>query len=245
MLAKFLHRQVALRLRKIAVERLRVVAVFDQSVGHFLRLQARAAKDNTVDLRIIVDDALQCVIFIARLHKIIRMVDVFSPFIARSDHDFFMVVQIIAGYALNLAAHRRGEKQRVSILRNACQDSIDAFRESHIQHLVRLVEHHVFHVLEFGHAALHQVDEAPRGRYDYLRAAFQRADLAFNTRTAVNSLHVQAVNVSRIVFQVIGNLQAEFSRRTQDHGLRSALRRIYLLQNRKPVSCRFACTGLC
>ena len=154
-------------------------------------------------------------------------------------------MQIIAGYAFDLAAHRRGEEERISIFRNACQDSIDAFRESHIQHLIRLVEYHVLHILEFGHAALHQVNEAPRCSYDYLRAAFQRADLAFYARAAVNSLHVQAVNVSRIVFQVIGNLQAEFSRRTQDHGLRSALRRIYLLQNRKPVSRRFARTGLC
>ena len=55
MLAELLHREVTLLLREIAVERLGIVAVFYELVGHFLRLKLRTTEDDGIDAWVIVD----------------------------------------------------------------------------------------------------------------------------------------------------------------------------------------------
>ena len=45
-LAEFLHRQVTLLLRKVAMQRVGIVTILYELIGHFLRLHARAAEDD-------------------------------------------------------------------------------------------------------------------------------------------------------------------------------------------------------
>ena len=243
-LAELLHREVALRLREIAVEGFGVVAVADQEVCDFLRFHAGAAKHDGIDARVVVHDTLECQILVAGVDEVVNMIDVLRPLVARADHDFLVIFEVTLGDALYFLAHSGGEEQRVALGGHAGKNGVDAFRETHVEHLVGLVEHHVFHGVELGHAALHKVDE-PAGRcHDDLHTALKGADLRVERCAAVDGQHVQPLDVARIVFEVLADLEAQFAGRTENHGLRALVFGIYFLQNGQAVGSRFSRTGL-
>lgn len=105
-------------------------------------------------------------------------------------------MQVVLGNAFDVAAHGGGKEQGVALCRNAGQDGIDAFGESHVEHLVSLIEHHVFHLAQAGHAALHQVNQTAGRGHDHLCATFEGADLALYARAAVHGHHVEPVNIA-------------------------------------------------
>ena len=172
------------------------------------------------------------------------MVDVLGSLVARPDDDFLVIVKIVGSDGLYLLTHRGGEKQGITVGRYASQNFVYTPRKAHIEHFVGLVEHHVFHCVKFGYTAFHQVDEAARRSYDYLRPAFQASDLAFNTGTAVDSNDLQTVDIAGIIFQVTRDLQAQLAGRAEDDGLRVVLCRVYLLQHGQAIGRRLAGTGL-
>ena len=172
------------------------------------------------------------------------MIDVFRPLVARADHDFLVIFEVTLGNALYLLAHSGGEEQRVALGGHAGKNGVDAFRETHVEHLVGLVEHHVFNGVELGHAALHEVDEAAGRCHDDLHAALEGADLRVERRAAVDSQHVQSLDVARIVFEVLADLEAQFAGGTEDNGLRALVLGIYFLQNGQAVGGRFSRAGL-
>ena len=172
------------------------------------------------------------------------MIDILRSLIATTHNDFLVVVQVIAGDALDFLAHRCREKEGVTLLRNTRKDSVDAFCKSHVQHFVCLVKDDVFHTIQTRYATLHKVDQATRGSHNYLRTFLERADLTFNAAASVNGLHVKPIKVARIILQIVGNLKTEFAGGTQDDGLGSLARRIYFLQDGQAKGCRFSRTCL-
>ena len=69
MFAELLHGEVALLLAQVAVQTLGVVSVAYQQVGSFLRLNLCAAEDDGENLRVEVNDALQCKIFVLEIGR--------------------------------------------------------------------------------------------------------------------------------------------------------------------------------
>ena len=80
--------------------------------------------------------------------------------------------------------------------------------ETHVEHLVGLVEDYGVYVVELHHTAVDKVDEAPRGGHYNLHALLQGAYLALYAAAAVDGEHLQARGVFREVGKVGGNLQA-------------------------------------
>ena len=179
------------------------------------------------------------------MDEVVGVVDVLGSLVARTDNDFLVVVEVGEGDALDLLAHCGGEKEGVALGGHTCQDFVDALREAHVEHLVGLVEHHVFDVLEAGHTAVHQVDEATRRGHNHLHATTQGADLALDARTAIDGQHVEAVNVAGVLLEVVGNLEAELAGGTEDHGLRGAALGVDLLEDGQTEGRRLARTCLC
>ena len=179
-LTEFLHRQVALVLREVAVQRLGVVAVANQFVGNLLCLDFRATENDGENARMEIDDALQGKVFVLRVHEIIDVIDVLRALVARPDDDFAVVVQVGLGDSLDFAAHRGREHQRVALFGQMLENFVDALRKAHIQHFVGLVEHDFVHVAQVGFLAVDKVDEAARRRDDDLRSALQRPHLLHN-----------------------------------------------------------------
>ena len=216
---ELLHRQVALLLRKVAMQRLRIITVFDEFVGNLLRLNLRATEYDGEDTGIIINDAFQRQILILGVHHIIDMVHVFGPFVTAAHHDFLIVVQIFLSHALHLLAHRGREHQRVMLLGERFEDFVDTIRETHVQHLVGLVEHDVCHLFQVRKAAMHQVNESSWCSHNDLDTLLQGSHLWFDGCTTIYSLYMYAIHILGKVAQVVGNLQTEFSGGRQHQGL--------------------------
>ena len=219
MLAELLHGQVALLLRQVAMQRLGIVAVTYQLVGHLLRLQLGAAEDDGEDAGVVVHETLQGQILVLGVHHVIDVVDVLSTLVSASHHNLLVIVQIALGDALYLAAHGSREEQRVAVFRHTFQDLVNALRESHIQHLVGLVQHHVAHVVKHRHASFHQVDKTSWRSNNNLYTLAQGTYLLLDAGTAIDGLDVDAVQVFGKVAHVVSNLQTQFTRRRQDKGM--------------------------
>ena len=245
MLTELGHGQVALLLREVAVKALGIVAVANQQVGHLLCFHFRATENDGKDTRIIVYDALQRGIFILGIHHIIYMVDVLGALVARTHHDLLRVVQEVLGYLLNLATHGCREEQRVTLLGNSGQNSIDILGESHVEHLVGLIEHHVVHSIQLGHLALHQVNQSAGCGHNDVNALLQRTDLRHDIGAAIYRHHMYSLDIFGKILQVVGNLQAEFSRWTKHNGLRLMRAHVDALQERNAEGGRLASTCLC
>ena len=244
-LAELLHGEVALLLTEVAVERLSVVAIADEFVGNLLCLQFCAAEDDGEDAWVMVNHALQCQVLVLGVHHIIDMIYVLCTLIAASHHNLLVVGKVVACYLLYLLAHGSREKQCVTVGWHTLKYSIDTFRESHVEHLVGLIQHHVVHLVKLSLATVHQVDESSWCGNDYLRAMAQLAYLVLNRCSAIYRHDVNTLHVLGEVFQVVGNLQAEFTGRTEHQCLRLHACRVDTLQHRYTKSRRLACSCLC
>ena len=96
---------------------------------------------------------------------------------------------------------------------------IDSFREAHIQHFIGLIEYDITHILQFGIATIFQVNKSAGGSHNHLGTLLQGAYLLFDSSTAIDGLHMNALHIFREIAQIIGNLQTEFTRRTQHQSL--------------------------
>ena len=191
----------------------------NQFVGDFLCLYLGAAEDDGEDARVVVHDTFQCQVFVLGIHHIVDMVDVLSALVAAAHHDFLVVVQVVAGDGLDFLAHCGREKQRVAVGGHTFEYLVDALRESHVEHLVGLVEHHIAHFVEVCHATVHQVDESAGCGNDDLHAFFQGVDLVDNRGAAVDGHHPYAFHVFREILEVVGDLQTQFTCRADNHCL--------------------------
>ena len=253
MLAELLHGQVALLLREVAVQRLCIVTIAYQLVGHFLCLQLCATEDDGEDARIVVHQSFQRQVFVLGVYHIVDMVYVLSPFVARTHHNLLVVVQIALGNALYLLAHGGREEQGVAVFRYTLEYRVNALLEAHVQHLVSLVEHHIMHVVQLGYTTLHQVDESSWCRHNDLYAFPQSTNLLFDAGSTIDGLNMDAVHVFGEVAHVVGNLQTEFTGRSKDEGMgKSSTNLAQLgtglggnpLQYGNAECCRLACTRL-
>ena len=190
------------------MQRFSVVAVLDEFVGHLLCLNLRTTEDDGEDAGIVVNDALQCQVFVFGIHHIIYMVYVLGTLVAAAHHNFLVVVQIALGNALYLLTHGGREEQCVAVFGNTLQDGVDALCESHVEHLVGLVEYDIIYVVQLGDATVHEVDEATGCGNDNLGALAQGTNLLFDRCTAVDGFYMDVIHIFGKIAQVIGNLQA-------------------------------------
>ena len=102
-LTEFLHSEVSLLLREVAVERICIISVADQMVSHLLSLQFGAAEHDGVDAWVEIHYTLERKVFILGIDEIIDMIDVFRALIARAYHNFLIVTQILFGHSLHFA----------------------------------------------------------------------------------------------------------------------------------------------
>ena len=246
-LAELLHGQVALLLAQVAVQGLGIVAVAYQLVGYLLGFQLGAAEDDGKNLGIVVHNALQGQVLVLRLHHIIKVVDVLGALVTAADNNSLVILKVLLGHSLHLAAHGGREHQRGVIVGQCLEDFIDAVGETHVQHLVGLVEHNVGHLLQMGKATVLEVNESARRSHDNLdnlHALLQRTHLRLDGSTAIDRLHVDAVHVLRKVTQIVGYLQAQLSGRTEHQRLGGAARQVDALQQRDAECRRLARTRL-
>ena len=241
--AELLHSEVALCLTKVSMQGLGIISIAYELIGYLLRLYLSTAEDDGINLRIIVDNALQGEVFILCMHEVVDVVDMFGTFVPTTHYNLFMVAQIALGYALYLLAHSGREEQRVTLVRHTTEYLVDAIREAHCEHLVSLIKHHIRNIIEFCHSTMHEVDESTWCSYYNLHSLAQGLHLRYYIGTAIDSLNMNAWQVLGKVLHITGNLQAELPRRAEHYGLGILTRGIDALQQRY-AECR-SLTGSC
>ena len=178
--AELLHHQVTLCLRKLAMQRVGIVALLHQLVGYLLRFFACTTEDDGVDIGIEIHHALQGGILILGMHAVGYMLHVGGALVPPADGNLLGLSQVVLGDAGYLGTHRGREEQRVALGGYRSQDGVDAVGKAHVEHLVSLVEHHVLHSCQRHGATLHQVNQSARRSHDEMHASLQGLDLALD-----------------------------------------------------------------
>ena len=109
------------------------------------------------------------------------------------------------------------------------------------------------HIVQLGHATIHQVEESTWCGHNDLHTLTQGTNLLFYRGTSIDRLNVDAIQILRKVAQVVSYLQTKFTCRSQNKGMRQsppnfAHLRVwhlgYPLQHGYTKCCRLTCTRL-
>ena len=222
------------------MQRVGIISIRNQRIGHLLRLAPSAAEHYPVNRRRIVRHTLQRGILILRMHHIIYVLHRVGAFVSRANHNLLMVKHILPRNSCSLSRHRGREHQHLAVLRHACQYLIDGIHEAHVQHLIGLVEHHCVHMFQAHDLAFQQVDQPSRRGNDDVHTATQPANLHLDTTATIHRNQRQIRQILREISHVASDLQAQLACRRQNQRLRHNLRRINALNHRQSERRRFA-----
>lgn len=153
-------------------------------------------------------------------------------------------MEVALGHTLHLAAHRGREEQCVALLGNAFENFGDGVLESHVEHLVGLIKHHVAGVVETRLAPMHQVDEAARRSHDDLCAMTERTNLCLDTCATIDGDDMDMGDIAREGVEVVGDLETELAGRREHDGLRLLAVGVNTLEQGNAEGCRLARTRL-
>ena len=168
------------------MQRVGIISILYKLIGYFLGFLTRTAKNDTINLRIKINDTFQCQIFIFCVYYISHMINVLASFILGSDGNLLCLMQISLRNTGNFRTHRRREHQSIPVLRYIFKNCIDTIREAHIQHLIRFIHYHVADCSQLSHLAFHQVNQAAGSSYDNMHSPLQATNLAIYGRTSIH-----------------------------------------------------------
>ena len=115
----------------------------------------------------------------------------------------------------NARRHRRREERRLPRRRRRLENRVEILGESHVEHLVRFVEHEHVKALELERPAPDVIERAARRRHDHLRAALELADLTVHRRAAIDRQHRQP-HALRVLVHRLGHLHRQLASRHED-----------------------------
>ena len=103
---------------------------------------------------------------------------------------------IVAEKSRNLLGHRSRKKQGSALCRCFFENGLQIIFESHIEHLIGLIEHHIIHCLKIHLTPIHQVYESSWRSYNNLCTAAKLSYLLINGSTTIDSHDVETVDIS-------------------------------------------------
>ncbi len=127
---------------------------------------------------------------------------------------------------------------------NLSQYQLHVLPESHVKHLVRLIQHHHIHMIQLDGMPPHMVHHAPGGTH-YNLCAPQPGNLPAYLLPSVNRKHLDTVHIFRDTADLVCRLHRQFPGRAQDNGLQASEFGIYLLQCRDGKCRRLSRSRLC
>src|SRR4051812_30549178 len=128
--------------------------------------------------------------------------------------------------------------------RGIFQYQVYILAETHVQHFVGLIQHHVFYIGQAYCLALQQVYQAAGSSYHYLRMRPQFAHLPGYRHTAIYRTHTQAAHMRAILAHFLLYLHTEFARGAKHQALHMFYRYISMMQQWDTISGCFAGTRL-
>ena len=208
---------VALLLVHPAVQALRAVATPVQRLGELVDRLAGAAEDHRGRRRLDVQHPAERGGLVPARHDVRALAhqrDLVLRGLRLAELDPRRVVQVAADHAVDPGRHRRGEQQRLPVLRGVREDRLDVLGEPHVEHLVGLVEHDHLQLAEPKRAPGDVVERAPRRRDHHVDAPGQRPELLADRLAAVDRDDPRA-QVVPVAVHRLGDLDGQLPRRHQ------------------------------
>src|SRR3569833_3094962 len=179
------HHLVTLLLGKVPVQRIDVVSFPGELLRNILRIGLGTGEDDAIDPRIEVDQPFQCLIAMLGIYYVILVIDVLVGRIHLAYRDLLRAVHVLLADPADLRRHRCAEQPGSFSLRCVLQDELDVILEAHIQHLICLIQHHIFYLLQVDGLPFDKVDQPAGCRHHDLDAALQVPDLQSDGGPAV------------------------------------------------------------
>ena len=214
------HHLVARLLRHAAVQGFGLVAAGTQRLGELVHLGARAAEDERRGGRLEIENPpqrgdlrgagqeIRLLPHLRRLTSLRRRL---------GDANANGVALVALGDGLDPRRHRRGEEHGLPFCRRLLQHRLDVLGESHIQHLVGLVQHHDAHAAHHQAPAPQVVERAARSCNHHVHAGTHRMQLPADRLSAIDRHHAHAQRLS-IPMNSLGDLHRQLARRHQHDG---------------------------
>jgi hypothetical protein len=230
--AEALHHAVALRLVEAAVQRLGPVAAHRERLVQLVHLVAGAAEEDRRGGRLKVQHAGQRLQLVRARHHVRRLPHERRLQLGRAHGHAHRVAHVARGELGDAGREGGGEERRLPPLGGLGEDRLDVLDEPHVQHLVRLVQHHVADGGEVQRAAADVVQDAPRRADDDVDAAAQLAELAVDGLAAVHGQHADAA-LGAVAVRRLGHLHGQLARGRQHERLHPAQIRVDALHQRE------------
>ena len=221
-----------------------VVAVLHQGGREFLCFVLGTTEDDTEEFGVRIEEALQCGEAVFGVYYTILVVDRGGGGVRRADAHLFGLAHVALRNAAHIVAHGGAEEPRAFVGGCALQDLREILLETHVEHLIGLVEHHDVHGAEVDSLAADHVQKAARCGHNDLRAALDVADLIADARTTVHGHHAGAFHVLREFLEVLADLHAQLARGCQHQGLYCAVRGIQEFQHGQAEGSGLTSAGL-
>ena len=220
--AHLLHHAVALRLGESAVEREHAVAAPDEALGELVDLDPRPAEDDRERRTLEVEDASERGDLVGARHDVRGLPDLRRLALGghrARDEDALGLLQVPFGDARDPRRQRRREERGLALGGRRLEDEFEILGETHVEHLVGLVEDDRLDRREVDRAAAHVVEDATGRRDDDLRTALEPRDLPVELGTAVDR-HDRHAEPASVAVERLRHLHREFARRNEDERAR-------------------------
>ena len=238
------HRIVALRLGKIPMQGIGIVPILDQLFGHLLGLAPGPAENDGIDIRVKVDNPLQGQVAILGIDHVVMMGHIGRTLVLGPNRHLLRLMHVMIGYLTDFLRHRSREKPSMLVFRRVFQNAVQLVPETHVEHLVGLIEHHRMQMAEIDFAPAQDIQHTPRRGHDDFHAPGNLVQLAFYAGATVNGANPQIGNILGKILQILGYLHAEFPCRTQHQGFDSLVLGIALFNQGKAEGRCLSCPGL-
>ena len=189
------HHAVALLLGHAAVQGLGLVTAAVEGLDQLLNLDARAAEHDCRSGLLGVEQAHKRRGLVGPLHHVGLLAHLRGLALGGwlgVDLHAHGVGEVALRDGSDARRHGGREQHGLAGLRNGIEDRPDVLGESHVEHLVRLVQHHRRDVVELQGAARHVVACAARGCHHHVHPALERLHLAEDGLAAVHRQHARA-----------------------------------------------------
>ena len=147
-LLEFVHHARALGLRQPAVQTVGRDALRHQIIREFIDHPLRVAKNNAQLEPMKIDEPQERLALVAMRHFKIPLLDRRHRQRLLFDLHRLRLARMPLDQIPDRLRHRRREKHRLPLLRRGFQNVLDVIAEAHVEHPVRLVEHHHLHGVE-------------------------------------------------------------------------------------------------
>ncbi|AGW41060.1 two-component system response regulator [Leifsonia xyli subsp. cynodontis DSM 46306] len=228
----------------VAVDRRRRVATGPEPLRERLRLVLRADEDDHPLEVLDLEDASERVDLLRVRNDEIALRRVGRRRRPGLDGDLFGIVQVLLRDAADLRRHRRGEERDLLVIGRVGENRLHILGETHLQHLVGLIEHEVLERGEVERSLVEVIHDAAGRAHHDMHASTQRGELHPVALAAVHRQQMNAFQMRRIALERLRHLQRQLAGGGEHESLRALLRQIETGQNGKGEGGRLPRPGL-